>query len=347
MTLGDNSGSQISTNLTIGVGSSLDLQQVIVDKATVTIAAATSSTSGNRGTLTTECNLVLLNSSIQDNGLVLVKGNLDLSAGGANNTLCGSGGVAIKGCVFGGNGVTNKIISNCAGALVKPTVCSQQIATPGCPGPQAASSANEQACDALVTSTAACFFSVLPVELILFSAVANNRQGVALRWVTASEKNNASFVVERSADGVNFQAIRTLRGAGTVQGYTYYDVIDEQPIAGLSYYRLRQTDFDGAFSFSPVRTVKLARTDVKGLDVYPGATGQQWVVSSALPVEEMTSALVKVYDVTGRMLRVSAMPDAQAGRWTLDTHTLPSGVYIVQLITKTGTYSQRILLQAF
>jgi hypothetical protein len=317
------------------------VDELKVDKGTVTIAGASGGLS--RGTLTTECNVVLLNSSITLDGLNFVRGNLDLSAGGANNTLCGNGGLAILGCVFGGNGAINRITRDCASALASPTVCAQQTSTAGCPGPIAGTNASERSCDALVTSTGPCFISVLPVELVLFTAVPDKNQGVVLRWATASEKNNEGFTVERSADGRNFRALATLPGGGSVQRYSEYRYIDEQPLPGVSYYRLRQRDFDGTTSYSPVQSVKLNSASTKSLEVYPGRSPQQWVASLALPAELTVGTTVQVLDAMGRVQRVTAVADeAQAGRWTLDLHGLPSGVYIVRVLTSAGNFSQRI-----
>jgi hypothetical protein len=112
----------------------------------------------------------------------------------------------------------------------------------------------------------------------------------------------------------------------------------------VSYYRLRQTDIDGSTSFSLVRAVNMGHS-ARNLDVYPGRAAQEWVVSSTLPAEVIggNSATVQVLDAVGRVQRLACTPDASlAGRWTLDTHTLPAGIYIVRLLTASGSYSQRI-----
>jgi hypothetical protein len=89
----------------------------------------------------------------------------------------------------------------------------------------------------------------LPVELLRFTAVPNGPQ-VDLAWSTASEHNSAFFTVERSADAAHFQPVLELAAAGNSQQELHYAASDVRPLAGLSYYRLRQTDLDGSSSLS-------------------------------------------------------------------------------------------------
>ena len=336
--LGDGSGNQSATQLTIEPGGTLQVAQLTVNKATIMIANELSATKPT--SLTTDCNLVLINSLITNNDQAFINGSIDLSRGGSNNTLCGTGRVRIIGCVFGGNGAVKKLATNCASSLVT-TVCSLQQEQPiGCPGPVSGNNANEGACDALV---GACL--PLPVELILFTATNTARQGVALHWVTASEKNSHSFVVERSADGKIFHRIGTLAAAGSTQARTTYDLTDERPLSGTSYYRLRQVDLDGTIAYSPGRNVKRGLASGEGLAVYPGRSAQEWVVSTALPAETLAQgpAAVRVFDALGRLQQVPCPANAsQTGQWALDLRSLPTGIYIVRLITAAGSFSQRI-----
>ena len=337
LTLGDGSGNQSATQLTIEPGGTLQVAQLTVNKATIVIASASAT---KPTSLTTDCNLVLINSLITNNSQAFINGSIDLSKGGSNNTLCGMGSVRIIGCVFGGNGAVRKLANNCASSLVT-TVCTLQQEKPiGCLGPVSGNNTNEGACDVLVNT---CL--PLPVELILFTATNTARQGVALHWVTASEKNSHSFVVERSADGKIFHRIGTLAAAGSTQARTTYDLTDERPLSGTSYYRLRQVDMDGTIAYSPVRNVKRGLASGEGLAVYPGRSAQEWVVSTALPAETLAQgpAAVRVFDALGRLQQVPCPADAsQTGQWALDLRSLPTGIYIVRLITAAGSFSQRI-----
>lgn len=328
--LGNGRRSQRVTNFLVEASSTVVLEQIIVDKATITINA--------NARLKTICNLVLLNSDIIANGIMEVRGNIDLSSEG-DNRMCGKGVAAVLGCVYGGNGAVKKFFS-CND--FRPDICAANK-NPNCPGPINANNASQRSCDNSVSDNGtACL--PLPVELLEFSAEPTNRHSVLVRWATASEKNSASFTVERSADGQTFGGISKVLGAGTTQVRSSYEVLDEQPLPNTSYYRLRQTDLDGGTSYSPVRAVKLGGTGLSRLDVYPGRSAQEWVLSTSLSDAAVAaSSVVRVVDVLGRVQPATYAPDAtQTGRWNLDLHLLPAGVYVVRLLTDAGSFSQRI-----
>jgi hypothetical protein len=95
----------------------------------------------------------------------------------------------------------------------------------------------------------------LPVELIGFSArLVEGR--TELQWETATEINNDYFTIEHSTDGQEFRPIGTQPGAGNSNRVMRYSAIHDSPVRGYNYYRLKQTDFDGQYSYSPIETVK-------------------------------------------------------------------------------------------
>lgn len=89
-----------------------------------------------------------------------------------------------------------------------------------------------------------CSTGSLPVKLLSFDALSDNGS-VNLTWVTASEENNDFFTLERTVDGVNYNLVATIPGAGTTLKESTYTYQDASPLEGKSYYRLTQTDFDG------------------------------------------------------------------------------------------------------
>ena len=165
----------------------------------------------------------------------------------------------------------------------------------------------------------------LPVELTAFTATATG-DAVRLAWATASEKNSQAFEVERSLSGSSFVRIGTVAAAGSGSSIRSYELLDAQLPAGAAtlYYRLKQVDLDGTFSYSPVRTLAL-RGVAAGLSLYPNPVhGHATTLRGAQP-----GLAVTVFDALGRPV-TAATADA-AGTATLALPAgLPTGVYVVR-----------------
>ena len=117
---------------------------------------------------------------------------------------------------------------------------------------------------ALISSNAD--LNVLPIGLLDFTAAPVDDKFVKAEWITATETDNDFFTVERSRDGKDFASIGTLSGAGTSTTKLNYAYMDDAPYRGVSYYRLRQTDFDGASTVTPPVSVFLSEGDGFGID---------------------------------------------------------------------------------
>ena len=95
------------------------------------------------------------------------------------------------------------------------------------------------------------FVNSLPVELSVFDVQTMDNQNI-VHWVTDSETNNSHFVLERSYNGMTFEAIATTAGAGDSKVQHSYSFIDANFSSNIVYYRLKQFDFDGTMHLSPV-----------------------------------------------------------------------------------------------
>jgi hypothetical protein len=96
----------------------------------------------------------------------------------------------------------------------------------------------------------------LPITLVSFDAKLSGKQ-VNITWTTSTEINNDYFTVERSADGINFERLTQIKGAGNSNFLKNYFFADESPFTGVNYYRLRQTDFDGKSTNSTIKAVNV------------------------------------------------------------------------------------------
>jgi hypothetical protein len=145
-------------------------------------------------------------------------------------------------------------------------------------------------------STVALLSTALPVELKLFTATPKNRQ-TALQFTTASELNNDYFEIQRAADSRNWEKIGRVDGAGTTQQQQDYHFVDERPLPGINYYRLKQVDYDGQYEYSEVLSVQLEDLG-EPIEVYPNPA--QEFIRFTLPVGAHTISLL---DVTGQLVQ--------------------------------------------
>lgn len=137
----------------------------------------------------------------------------------------------------------------------------------------------------------------LPIKLVDFTAsIVREETAVLLDWQTESEVNNDFFTIERSSDGYNWLAIHKASGAGSSNSLLRYEHLDENPLSGISYYRLKQTDFDGEYEYFPVRSVILSN-DMNGKVLYRvNSLGQR--------VDESYKGLVILYYPNGTIHKV-------------------------------------------
>lgn len=171
----------------------------------------------------------------------------------------------------------------------------------------------------------------LPVELTRFGAVAKS-QAVSLSWATASEKNNDHFEVQRSATGREYATIGAVKGHGSTTMAHDYSFVDSRPLAGTSYYRLRQVDADGTFSFSPVAAVQ-TEAGTKVL-LYPNPSANQLILPAGIG-----AVRYRMFNALGQTLLSGKATDNDR----LDITSLPKGPFFLELSGATGHRTQRLM----
>ncbi|MCB0770728.1 MAG: T9SS type A sorting domain-containing protein, partial [Flavobacteriales bacterium] len=162
----------------------------------------------------------------------------------------------------------------------------------------------------------------LPIQLISFDARAEENAWVRCSWITASEQDNDFFTVERSRDGIRFEEVGVVDGAGNSVSTLTYEFRDPGPYLGLSYYRLRQTDFDGSSSWSQAVAVTLTRDE--GISVYPNPNNGRFTISRSevggpLDLELLDGAgrRIQAWRMTEGMVRLDVETDIASGIYTL------------------------------
>lgn len=169
--------------------------------------------------------------------------------------------------------------------------------------------------------------AALPIELFDFVATATRDGRVKLQWTTASEINNDFFSVEHAAPGVEFNELFEVPGAGTTTVKTSYEETHSNPFPGINYYRLKQTDFDGTFSYS-----KIVSADVKKVTaVYPNPVVDNWTVEFG--DGNAQARVIEVLDLTGKKL---ADYKSELTSVELKRDGIPAGAHMLK-ITSPGT----------
>ena len=181
-----------------------------------------------------------------------------------------------------------------------------------------------------------CYLSPLPVSLLGFEAHAQADGSVLCEWRTRREVNNKTFEVERSKDGETFESMVSIDGAGTSEIYHAYEWLDEVPHRGISYYRLKQIDVDGTFSYQPKVAVHiLADHDELTYRAYPNPADDHFNLD--LNISQSTQGELKIVNTKGQTLYSKQMDITQgSSTHRIACDTLKTGNYIVQLMTAIG-----------
>ncbi len=165
----------------------------------------------------------------------------------------------------------------------------------------------------------------LPVELSGFRAQLMDNGYVKINWTTISETNNDHFVLEKSRDGLNWETLEKIDGKGNSQLPSNYEVIDKYPFPANSYYRLKQTDFDGQFSYSKIEVVNKLYEGKEAISIYPNpAVDFIWVEG---PVDEY-----HLYNLLGQNITHHTKTiKADRSGLLIELTDLIAGVYILKL----------------
>lgn len=173
----------------------------------------------------------------------------------------------------------------------------------------------------------------LPVEMLFLTAQCSGEQ-VEIIWQTASETNNAGFVIEKSTDFDNFTQIGYVHGAGNSNSVLSYSFIDTESAAGDNYYRLKQVDYDGVYKYSEIVVASCSDDDISipVFDVYPNPTKDIINISGEnLPSED---ADIRIYNVIGSLIWQTEVKTTSGIAFTrFDMTGLPPAMYVVKIIS--------------
>jgi hypothetical protein len=185
--------------------------------------------------------------------------------------------------------------------------------------------------------------SPLPVELTNFMAEPSDPV-VLLSWTTATETNNDLFTVERSKDAMSFEFVGTKSGAGTSSTAHSYSLVDESPYHGLSYYRLKQTDFNGSYTYSTIVAVNMENGPFE-IIVFPNPSNGEFNISVK---SESSEVLVVLYDAMGKEIFTKVLLSGVSGDsvFAVDPAAkLAPGIYIISASADNKLISKKLIIR--
>ncbi|KAA9339985.1 heparinase II/III domain-containing protein [Adhaeribacter soli] len=183
----------------------------------------------------------------------------------------------------------------------------------------------------------------LPVELVAFKAEKVS-SGVKLTWQTASEKNNRSFQIQRSADARSWKTIGEKAGQGTTSAATAYHYHDVPDFSGLVYYRLKQLDLSGDFSYSDVQAVQFEMETITALHLYPNPIKDRVTLELMSDVPENVE--IELRNVAGQTaFKQKHLLAKGLNSLQLELAGLPRGFYFVTLKSNSRTWQTKFVKQ--
>ncbi|MBK7651575.1 MAG: T9SS type A sorting domain-containing protein [Flammeovirgaceae bacterium] len=173
----------------------------------------------------------------------------------------------------------------------------------------------------------------LPIELVSFNGENLGNTNI-LKWSTRSEVNNDYFSLLKSSDGINFEKIGIVSGAGNSSQVLNYSFIDNTPFDAITYYRLQQTDYDGQSSFSPIIALKQIFAEVNPISISPIPSSD--FIHLEFSGQEFDFSL-ELYDVTGLCIYKSR------NERVINLTTISSGAYFLKIFNEENSWTKKII----
>jgi hypothetical protein len=194
-----------------------------------------------------------------------------------------------------------------------------------------------------ITNLEWCTSTPLPVTWLNIEA--KHLDGFArVSWSTASEINNDFFSIESSSNGIDFTEIGKLPGSGTTSNVSTYVFDDYSPIQGVKYFRIKQTDFDGQFDYSPITVLAQIKV-ANGFTLSPNPVRSNMTVTFDKQLPKGVYQ-IRLVDLNGKILYQAEADKSGVNRKAIviSTDDMPTGIYFMHLIGSTTKHVQRVVL---
>ena len=177
----------------------------------------------------------------------------------------------------------------------------------------------------------------LPVKMLYFGAEKQDDTKALLKWATAQEIDNDRFEIERSADGEDWSNIGEVKGAGNSSTEQQYSIVDENPLNGVNYYRLKQVDVDGHFEYSTIAqvTFDLVASNTT-LIVYPNPSNKENGLNVVISNQNDLITNVTISNTIGQTIFSRDLPEWES--YHVNGLELDKGIYMVNVTTRTNKH---------
>lgn len=192
----------------------------------------------------------------------------------------------------------------------------------------------------LTNLTGGCI--VLPIELLSFDAVKKGKS-IETKWTTATESNNDYFTVEKSKDGITWEIVGVVDGAGNSNSTLNYTKIDANPYKGTSYYRLKQTDYDGKYTYSAMKFLHFEDDSDLSFEIVPNPVAEDG--SFLLNFNHISDAdyTIAIMDLTGKMVYSK---NIQITDTKVEVNELlAKGMYVLQLRNADYLFTKKLIIK--
>lgn len=181
----------------------------------------------------------------------------------------------------------------------------------------------------------------LPVELLSFTGEAELSK-VKLSWATATEINNDYYIIERSADGISFTPLTKVKAKGNTHSTTVYETYDHDPLKGINYYRLKQTDTDGRYNYTHTISV-IFRNDIT-ITIFPNPAGTGESVYLLFDKPESSLVELSVYDLIGKHIFSKTLRADKDQEMKLMEQEMPKGIYMIRIVAGNTAITKKLII---
>ncbi len=189
---------------------------------------------------------------------------------------------------------------------------------------------------------------LLPIGLTNFDATLINNKQVELKWETASELNNNYFTVQKTTDGVSYEDVATVKGAGNSAQLLQYQITDMAPSEGLSYYRLKQTDYNRLSTYSDLRAIEINESEFKFI-IFPNPNDGTDI---NLKMNSLTKShgdiLIAIFDSQGKLFFNQNKYIENEDNEVVQIHPpskLPAGVYLLTVTSNLKVHKSKFIVR--